>query len=63
MPVVQVPLDQLLQHERGRCDGGDERDPSAAACIASSEGAERLRDEPERGERAAEREHERGVCR
>ena len=35
MPVVHVPLEELLQHEGGRRECGDELDPGAAACIAS----------------------------
>ena len=41
MPVVHVPLDQLLQHEGGWRERGDELDPGAAGCIAASEGSER----------------------
>ena len=57
MPVVQVALEQLLQHERHRRQRSDERDPAVPArWLAVSEGAQDGSDEAEHDERDAERE-------
>ena len=61
MPVVQQPLDQLLQYECGRSECGDERDPAATGCIVPAEGCEPLCGEPERRQREAEPDQKRCV--
>ena len=61
MSVVQIPLDQLLQHEGGRRKRRDELDLRPAGRVAPPESSERVCDEPERGECDAERDHERRV--
>ena len=61
VPVVRIALDQLLQHEGGRGKRCNELDLRAPGRVAPAEGSERVCDEPEHGEREAERDRERRV--
>ncbi len=62
MPVVRVPFDQLLQHERDRRERGDECDPARlAAGFTAPERSERRRDEGKADESDAERDRKRRI--